>query len=78
MQPVVDYVKIIGLQYEELYQHLDAEDIEASAETLRSRLVHSYATNQKQQLAKQIAITTDDHELHELMRAVDSFNQLIK
>lgn len=76
--PLADYVKIIGLQFEELYQHLDAQELKANASQLKSRLVRSYATLSKQQIVNKIQQTTDERELRQLMRSVDSLNQLLK
>lgn len=78
LMPVNDYVKILSLQFEELYQGLLAQDLAEQAAGLKQRLIEKYATSEKSRLAEQMQQTTDEAELHKLMKQVDALNKLIK
>ncbi len=73
-----DYVKILMLQFEELYQELPYSDLEEQAESLKYRLMDRYAKIQKHQLAILMEKSEDDQKLRELMQQADKLNQLIK
>lgn len=78
LHSVVEYVKIIGLQFEELYQDLPLEDLKEQAASLKNRAVARYVNTQKTRLAEQMQDTTDEKKLHQLMNKVDVLNKLIK
>jgi len=78
MQNLQDYVKILLLQYEELYKGLPAEDMRAQAQQLKSRLVNRYVKIQKQRLANQMRAETDENKLQQLIREADKLNKLLK
>jgi DNA primase len=79
LQEVSDYVKIIILQFEELYQELPAADLQEQAKNLKHRLIDRYVKLQKHQLAKAMdAAGGDDKQLKNLMEKADKLNQLIK
>jgi len=73
-----DYVKIITLQYEELYEGLPAEEMADQAQQLKSRLVNRYVKIQKQSLAVQMRATSDEKKLRQLMQAADKLNKLLR
>lgn len=50
LKPFADYVKILGLQYEELYQGLELTELRYEAARLQARLVERFVKNQKQTL----------------------------
>jgi hypothetical protein len=77
LQQHANYVKIIALQYEELYKDLPAEDLQEQAEHLKHRLIDRYVKTKKQQLAKAMESETDDKSLQKLMLQVNELNQLI-
>jgi len=77
LQQISDYVKVIALQFEELYQSLALEDLEEQALNLKRRLIGRYVKTQKRALAKSMGKTTDSKELRELMRQADKLNKLI-
>jgi len=78
LQPVSNYVKILALQYEELYADLPLEDLREQAQMLKHRLIDRYVKTQKHQLAEQMQATTDDQKLQALMRQVNKLNELLK
>ncbi len=73
-----DYVKILALQFEELYQDLPADDLRELANNLKHRLLLRYTKKRKQDLAKKMSETTDADELNKLMRQADKLNQRIR
>ena len=78
LRPIDDYVKIIVLQYEELYDGLAAEDLREQALQLKHRLVNRYAKTQKQNLVTQMQAETDEKKLRKLMQQADKLNKLIR
>ncbi len=75
---VSDYVKIVSLQFEELYDDLPLDDLRDQAVNLKRRLVERYAKNQKQRLMGAMQATTSEQEMARLIGQVDVLNQLIK
>jgi DNA primase len=78
LQPDGDYVKIIMLQFEELYQDLPLEELQEQARHLKHRLIDRYVKIQKHNLANAMQQATDDKELNSLMAKVDKLNELIR
>ena len=78
LQPATNYVKIIGLQFEELYKDLPPDDLLEQASQLKQRLIVRYAKIEKQKLADAMQNSTNSEELQDLMKRADSLNQLIK
>ncbi len=72
-----DYVKIIMLQFEELYQDLPPSDLEEQAAQLKHRLIDRYVKIQKHKLAIAMERAKDDNELNSLMQKADKLNELI-
>jgi DNA primase len=78
LQPDGDYVKIIMLQFEEIYQDLSFDDLQAQARNLKRRLIDRYVKIQKHNLADAMQQAKNDEELTSLMSKVDKLNTLIK
>ena len=78
VQNLQDYGKILVLQYEELYQELDAENMKDQALQLKHRLVNRYVKTQKQYLAAQMQAENDEKKLRVLIKEADKLNELIK
>ena len=74
VQNLGDYVKMLALEYEELYQDLDDTELAYEASRLTARLVETYVKNQKQYLAAQLANANEDQTqaLLEQVKALDS------
>jgi DNA primase len=77
LKPIEDYVKIIGLQYEELYQGLELTELRYEAARLQTRLVERYVKTQKQTLAAQLA-DSDDATTTSLLGQVKQLDALLK
>ena len=77
LQHIADYVKIIMLQFEELYQDLPPDDLQIQAARLKQRLIERYVKTQKQLLATAMQ-SADESTLDALVRSADKLNELIK
>jgi len=78
LQPDADYVKILVLQFEEIYQDLPLDELEEQATGLKHRLVDRYVKIQKHQLAAAMRDAKDEKEINELVRKADKLNELIR
>ncbi|PJE65723.1 DNA primase [Candidatus Saccharibacteria bacterium CG10_big_fil_rev_8_21_14_0_10_47_8] len=78
LQGVSDYVKIITLQFEELYKSLAVADLGQEAVKLKRRLISDYVKTQKHRLAITMDQTNDEKELADLMGKANKLNDLIK
>ena len=78
LQTISDYVKIIMLQFEELYQDLPLADLQEQAAQLKHRLIDRYVKIQKHQLAIAMQDAKTDNELNSLVQKADKLNELIK
>jgi DNA primase len=78
LQQIGDYVKIITLQFEELYQDLSLPDLRELAINLKHRLIDRYVKIQKHQLAQAMDAAKSDTELNDLVKKADKLNELIK
>lgn len=76
LQQISDYVKILVLQFEELYQDLPLDELTAQAQNLKQRLIQRYIKIQKEHLANDMRSTTDEKKLQQLMRQADKLNKL--
>ncbi|HLG91087.1 MAG TPA: DNA primase [Candidatus Saccharimonadales bacterium] len=77
LQKTGDYVKIISLQFEELYQRLPAADLREQAVSLKHRLISRYVKIQKHRLAEEMGQISDQKKLQKLMRQANKLNELI-
>lgn len=77
LQPVSDYVKIIMLQFEELYKDLPPIDLADQAAQLKHRLLDRYVKIEKEKLADQMK-AADGTALDDLVKRADKLNTLIK
>ncbi|HSX18420.1 MAG TPA: DNA primase [Candidatus Saccharimonadales bacterium] len=78
VQSLQDYVKILVLQFEELYQDLPLEDLKEQAQNLKNRLIARYVKTQKQQLSVAMQSASDEKELEKLINKADKLNELIR
>ncbi len=78
LKDAADYVKIISLQFEELYAELPIADLKEQAISLKQRLMSRYVKMQNSQIAASMQRTTDPNELAELMSQADKLHQIIK
>ncbi|MDB5161131.1 MAG: dnaG [Candidatus Saccharibacteria bacterium] len=78
LQEIGDYVKIITLQFEELYQDLPLADLRQQAESLTHRLIDRYVKIQKHALARAMEEAASEAEIKTLVQKADKLNELIK
>ena len=78
LQGASDYVKIIALQFEELYQDLPSQDLAEQAAHLKQRLIGRYVKKTKTELVTKMQQTTNNEQLQKLIRRVNKLNSLIK
>lgn len=78
LQGVGDYVKIISLQFEELYQELPAEELIEQAEALKRRLVERFVKIQRYRLAKEMSQSGSEKKTKQLMQKADKLNELVR
>jgi DNA primase len=78
VQSLQDYVKIIVLQFEELYADLPPPDLEEQAQKLKHRLIDRYVKMQNRKITKAIEAAKTDEQRMELMLKSKKLNELIK
>lgn len=78
LQPISEYVKILSLQFEELYSNLPLADLREQAAQLKHRLIDRYVKIQKHKLALAMQSAKDDNEMNSLVQKADKLNELIK
>lgn len=77
LQPIGDYVKILLLQYEELYGDVEQNEFHYEAERLQTKLIDQYVKMQKQRLVHQLH-TADEAETNALLEQVKQLDHLLK
>lgn len=76
LKPFADYVKILGLQYEELYQGLELTELRYEAARLQARLVERFVKNQKQTLLTKMT-DADEATTRALLEEVKQLDALL-
>ncbi|MGH7142106.1 MAG: DNA primase [Candidatus Saccharimonadales bacterium] len=77
LQQIDDYVKILTLEYEELYQDIESSELEYEATRLQIRLVEAYVKHQKQKLAVELE-STSEARTGLLLKKVKQLDALLK
>jgi len=77
LKPVVEYVKILELEYEELYQNVERTELEYEVTRLQTRLVEAYVKQQKQKLAANLEVA-DEAQTTSLLEQVKQLDMLLK
>lgn len=77
VQSLSDYVKILVLQYEELYRGLEPLELKYEASRLRNRLVEQYVKHEKQKLIAGLG-HADEATTAELLARVKQLDALLK
>ncbi|HUD10259.1 MAG TPA: DNA primase [Candidatus Saccharimonadales bacterium] len=77
LKPVVEYVKILELEYEELYQNVERTELEYEVTRLQTRLVEAYVKQQKQKLATSLEVA-DEVLTTSLLEQVKQLDLLLK
>lgn len=78
LQTIGDYVKIIMLQFEEIYQDLSLNDLRDQAQSLKHRLINRYVKIQKHSLVADMQTAKTEDERRKLIKKADKLNELIK
>lgn len=77
VQNFADYVKILSLVYETLYQDLDAIELGYEASRLQAKLIALYVRNEKQQLAAQLK-SASGKEAGQLLKQAAELDELLR
>lgn len=72
-----DYVKILSLLYEELYQGLELNELHYEAARLQARLVETFIKTQKNKLARELS-DADEKTTRRLLEQVKQYDVLLK
>lgn len=77
LQQISDYVKILNLQYEELYQGLELLELRNEAARLQTRLIEQYVKTEKHQLATAMR-QAGDKDVAKLLEKAKELDLLLK
>ncbi len=76
LQSIADYVKIVGLQYEELYASIDDDQLREIHARLKKRIIEIYVKKQRKLLAVAMQQSVNDNDNQKLVEKVQRLNQL--
>ena len=77
LQSIADYVKIISLQFDELYRTLELHELQYEVTRLQERLIAQYVKQQKKLVSKKL-ISADEDESRRLLTLDKELNILLK
>ena len=77
LQPISDYVKILSLQFEELYGEIEMTELQYEAARLRATVVNHFVKKQNQIIRRKLS-NSDEKESADLLARVNKLNQLLK
>jgi DNA primase len=75
--PLSDYVKMLSLLFEELYQDLELTDLHYEATQLQVHLVKTYVKTQKQRIARELQ-TSNEARTADLLATVQKLDNLLR
>jgi DNA primase len=78
LKEISEYVKILQLQFEQLYKELDLIELRDEVARLKTRLIERYVAHKKQSLTEQLSYVTDEATESTLLAQVDKLNALLK
>lgn len=76
LKRITDYVKMLSLQFEELYGAIEDKELHYEAARLRNRLIEQYVRNRKTELSKRLE-TTSDPETKSLLEEAKKLDKLL-
>lgn len=76
LENVVNYVKILSLQFEELYAKVDTLELQYEAARLRARIIEYFVKQEKTKLSAQLA-STDDSEHQAILTEASQLDKLL-
>lgn len=77
LKDIADYVKILGLQFETLYQGLELLELRNEAARLQVRVIDIYVKQRKRELAAQLA-SADEAEQAKLLTQAKELDKLLR
>lgn len=77
LRQIGDYVKILVLHYEELYQDVELHELEYEATHVRAKLISRYVKIQKQRIVHELQ-SSDDETQTRLLQQVKELDNLLK
>lgn len=77
LQSISDYVKILSLQFEELYGEIETTELQYEAARLRATVIDHFVKKQNQIIRKKLA-GASEAEATELLARVNKLNQLLR
>lgn len=77
LKTLADYVKILVLQYEELYQGVETLELDYEVTRLQARLIEQYIKHEKQMLTPQLQ-DADEQTTREILTRVRDLDILLK
>lgn len=77
VQNLDDYDKILGLEFEELYQGLGVDELTYEVQRLQSRLIEKYSKTRKSEIASELA-SADDAKSEQLLAEAKKLDNLLK
>ncbi len=77
LKPASDYVKILGVIYEQLYQTVEPAELVYEAARLRDNLIDQYVKRQKHQLVARLD-TAGEAETKAILEEVNKLNDLLR
>ncbi len=78
LKDISEYVKILQLQFEELYKELDLIELRDEVARLKTRLIERYVAHKKQALTEQLNDVTDEATESALLAQVNELQALLK
>jgi DNA primase len=78
LRDIADYVKILSLEFEELYQGLELLELRNEATRLQTRLIEHYVKTKKQPLIEALRHTADESEATKLLEQAKELDDLLK
>lgn len=77
LRAITDYVKVLSLQYETLYQGLELLELRNEAARMQARLIEHYVKSKKQALLHAMEEASEDQQL-EYLKTVKELDELLK
>lgn len=78
LRSIGDYVKILVLHYEELYQDIELHELEYEVTHVRTKLISQYVKMQKQRIAHELQTADDETQTEKLLQEVIRLDNLLK
>lgn len=78
LKDISEYVKILQLQFEELYKELDLIELRDEVARIKTRLIERYVAHKKQALTEQLNQATDEDTESTLLAQVNELQALLK